>query len=172
MVRRKKQHSRGDSVGAICGISVKTRLAIKGSKDSRHHSLQPSGRLLLGGTLIIPSIKILKPGESRGYQHSCCVEGRGFQSSAYLSNSPWVSHRKCCQKSPRPASTSAESRGPGCSGWEARGRQKDSFFHLDQRFRKCGDKRLSLQARDSTGPSHLLLLTLARNTEQALPGDR
>lgn len=63
MVGHKKQLSRGDSVGAICGISVKTHLAIKGS-NGRHQSLQPIGRLSLSRTLIIPSIKILRPGES------------------------------------------------------------------------------------------------------------
>lgn len=81
------------------------------------------------GHLIIPSIKILKPGES-----CCCQQSSVWKAGAsrpelstcaYLSSGPRVSHRKCCQKSPRPASTSAEPRGFGCSEWEAR--QKDSF---------------------------------------------
>lgn len=129
MVGHKKQLSRGDSVGAICGISVKTHLAIKGS-NGRHQSLQPIGRLSLSRTLIIPSIKILRPGESCQYQQSWVWKaGLPGQNStwAYLSSGPRVSHRKCCQKSPRPASTPAEPRGSGCSEWEDRVGQKDSF---------------------------------------------
>lgn len=83
MVRHKNQLLRGDGVGAICGISVKTHLAIKGSNDG-HHSMQSTGRFLLGRILIIPSIKILKPGESCCYQQSYGVEGRASTPELFL----------------------------------------------------------------------------------------
>lgn len=68
-------------MGAICGISVKTHLAINGSND-RHRSMQPTGRLLLGRTLNHSFDQDTEARRILLLPAKLGVEGRGFQARA------------------------------------------------------------------------------------------